>query len=182
MSAPCELGHEQSHEFQRRAREAFMRVANALAETMALPNADARSTLSGALAVIVEFFWMRRSLGTGPYEVRERLRHTVDAYVAQCEELDADQDVELERESVQPVDTLGDIEHAPGPTGRFPQGKISNDDEGETAIAMLADGTQVRLEFRQPMRWVSMGATDAREFAMKLLALADKVEGRRADA
>jgi hypothetical protein len=67
-----------------------------------------------------------------------------------------------------------------GPTGRFPQGKQSSDDEGELRVAMAVDraANLVRLDFGKPVAWLSVGPDDARHLALELLKAASKLDGR----
>ena len=43
-----------------------------------------------------------------------------------------------------------------GPTGEFPEGKLSSDDEGELTIAITVWRGQVRLDFGAPTAWLAM--------------------------
>jgi hypothetical protein len=54
-----------------------------------------------------------------------------------------------------------------GATGRFPQGKLYPDDEGELRAAITADhhNQVVRIEFGKSVAWVSLGRKGALEFA-----------------
>jgi hypothetical protein len=62
----------------------------------------------------------------------------------------------------------------PGPTGRFPDGKISWDDEGELKIGVAYDPAinQVRFEFGKPVAWLAMPSMDAVNLAMLILKAA----------
>jgi hypothetical protein len=59
-----------------------------------------------------------------------------------------------------------------GPTGEFPHGKLSDDDEGEINVAIsrhvAPDGSQmVRFDFGKPVAWLSL----PREQALALAAV-----------
>jgi hypothetical protein len=61
-----------------------------------------------------------------------------------------------------------------GATGDFPHGKLSNDDEGGINVALSGhlapDGTpMVRLNFGQPVAWLSLPRDQAIQFAMAIL-------------
>ena len=57
-----------------------------------------------------------------------------------------------------------------GATGRFPEGKITPDDEGELrfAVSQLSDG-QIHIDFGKPVAWLTLPREVAIEFAMTLL-------------
>jgi hypothetical protein len=61
-----------------------------------------------------------------------------------------------------------------GPTGDFPHGKLSDDDEGGINVALshhqAPDGTpMVRLDFGKPVAWLSLPQDMAIAFALTLL-------------
>ena len=43
-----------------------------------------------------------------------------------------------------------------GPTGEYPDGKISSDDEGELMMGMSNDGRLVRVDFGSPVAWFAI--------------------------
>jgi len=59
-----------------------------------------------------------------------------------------------------------------GPTGKFPEGKISPDDKGELGIHISIDdkNKQVRLDFKEPIVWLSFGPEMGIQFAACLHA------------
>lgn len=67
---------------------------------------------------------------------------------------------------------------APGSTGAFPDGRIHVDDEGELAMAVIADGASgnVVLDFGKSITWTAFEPAFAREFAALLLAKAAELE------
>jgi len=58
-----------------------------------------------------------------------------------------------------------------GPTGRFPYGPLSADDEGEIAFMLSSDRETetVRLDFGKELAWVAMRPERAEELAAALL-------------
>ncbi len=62
----------------------------------------------------------------------------------------------------------------PGPTGDFPHGKLSDDDEGGINVAIsnhvAPDGeVMVRLDFGKPVAWLSLPSEQAIKFALTIL-------------
>jgi hypothetical protein len=58
----------------------------------------------------------------------------------------------------------------PGPTGDYPHGKLSDDDEGGLSVAMshfiAPNGDRmVRLDFGKPITWVALPREQALNFA-----------------
>lgn len=76
-----------------------------------------------------------------------------------------------QRDHKLPPHLVGDT--APGATGRFPDGKLNRNDEGELAFRIGNQGGQVVLEFGKSVRWLGMGPEDAE----KLAALLNKHAG-----
>jgi hypothetical protein len=60
----------------------------------------------------------------------------------------------------------------PGPTGKFPDGKLNDDDEGELNIAVHADNGMVRVDFGTKLEWISMTPDDAADLARILVRMA----------
>lgn len=60
-----------------------------------------------------------------------------------------------------------------GPTGEFPNGKVSPDDAGELAMGVGIKNDQVYLVFKTPVAWIGMGPDDARGLAASLKEKAD---------
>lgn len=67
--------------------------------------------------------------------------------------------------------------HEPGPTGRFPDGKISESDLGELRLTITADLTRklVHIDFGTPTQWLAMPPDAARAFAALLVMHASNV-------
>lgn len=66
----------------------------------------------------------------------------------------------------------------PGATGKFPRGKINEDDEGELqiVIGINEEHKTIMIDFGKPVSWIGFGADEARAFANWILANADKIE------
>jgi len=66
------------------------------------------------------------------------------------------------------------FESEPGPTGQFPDGRISPDDEGELNVRMGVDpqSRQVIIDFGMPTTWIGLPPEKAIEFGNKLIAMA----------
>lgn len=61
---------------------------------------------------------------------------------------------------------------------KWPHGRLSGDDDGETAFAIAADHRSkiVRIQFTKPMNWIGLGVLEARQLAQKLTEKADELE------
>lgn len=66
-----------------------------------------------------------------------------------------------------------------GPTGKFPRGKLNEDDEGELTMGVAADGGTVILNFGKPVAWVGLPPALARELAASLIKKADEAAKRQ---
>jgi hypothetical protein len=63
-----------------------------------------------------------------------------------------------------------------GATGRFPEGKITPEDEGELQLAIGASGSNVEIHFGTPVSWLAFPPSTARSLAAGLIAAADRIE------
>lgn len=70
-----------------------------------------------------------------------------------------------------------------GPTGAYPEGKLTHDDDGELAIAVEPvcnkyDPTQrrVAMRFGTAVSWIAMSSDDARAIAIALMSAATVVD------
>lgn len=65
-----------------------------------------------------------------------------------------------------------------GPTGKYPDGKISPSDEGELKIAIShsAQKQVVLIRFGIPVDWIGVRAPEARHLAQLLLSRAEMLE------
>lgn len=63
-----------------------------------------------------------------------------------------------------------------GASGRFPQGKLNADDEGELAMAIAYDPKEgvVKLHFGKPVAWLGLPPKEAVQLANLLLLHAGK--------
>lgn len=61
-----------------------------------------------------------------------------------------------------------------GATGNYPDGKMSEDDEGELKFAVLSRNNNVMIIFGKPVEWLDMNKDKAKELVkclMKQIAL-----------
>ncbi len=65
---------------------------------------------------------------------------------------------------------------APGATGDFPRGKLTEEDEGGLRVAMAATRGSVVIDFGKPVAWLGLGPKEARAMAATLLKKADEAE------
>ena len=68
----------------------------------------------------------------------------------------------------------------PGPTGKFPDGKISEDDDGELNIAIAADKKDgvVIMDFGKPTAWIALKPRDVYGLAEIMVNKAKEIEGK----
>lgn len=61
---------------------------------------------------------------------------------------------------------------------KWPDGRVSGDDDGETAYAIAADPVHniVRIKFTKPMDWLGLDVKSARQLAAMLTEKADQLE------
>jgi hypothetical protein len=67
-----------------------------------------------------------------------------------------------------------------GPTGRFPEGKLTPNDEGEIAFAVGALKGKVVVNFGSPVASLGMSPDQARKLAGSLLEKANAIEPSKA--
>src|SRR5262249_26020317 len=67
-------------------------------------------------------------------------------------------------------------EHFFGATGKFPEGKLNEEDEGELQLGIANDGRKVIIQFGTPVSWFGMGPVQARDLAALLIHHAHLVE------
>lgn len=48
-----------------------------------------------------------------------------------------------------------------GPTGRFPEGRLNGNDEGEIRFAIRSCGGKLIMDFGTPVAWIGMGRSQA---------------------
>lgn len=70
-------------------------------------------------------------------------------------------------------------DETPGPTGKFPDGRISSDDEGELAIKLSLDTAckLVVLDFGKDVKWLALPPDAARQLGIRLVHDAGKLDG-----
>lgn len=56
-----------------------------------------------------------------------------------------------------------------GPTGRYPEGKIAPNDEGEIRFGVARDGDKVLVDFGTPVHSIGMTRDQARDFGVLLI-------------
>lgn len=69
-----------------------------------------------------------------------------------------------------------DDKSKPGPTGNYPNGKLSENDRGEIAIKISAQERLVFMSFGVPVTDIGFKPFNARDLAFKLFEYADKAE------
>jgi hypothetical protein len=55
-----------------------------------------------------------------------------------------------------------------GATGKFPEGKLNEDDEGELTMGVANDGKLVHVNFGKPVHWFAVPPDKALELASLL--------------
>jgi hypothetical protein len=75
----------------------------------------------------------------------------------------------FERKALAPYET-------PGPTGKFPQGKLTPTDEGEIKIAIGSVDGKVVVDFGKPVAWIGFDPERARAVADALLKHANEID------
>jgi len=65
-----------------------------------------------------------------------------------------------------------------GATGRYPQGKLNEHDEGEIAFAIAADpkNKKVLIDFGKPVAFIGMDKSQAIQLGQMLIAKAAQIE------
>lgn len=63
----------------------------------------------------------------------------------------------------------------PGPTSKFPDGKLSREDRGEVTIAIRDNEGVIVIDFGTELSWMGMLLEQAKEFGEALIARANKV-------
>ena len=81
------------------------------------------------------------------------------------------------------MDNYGNESQAPdelglGGTGKFPKGKLNEDDQGELKIAMgiNREHKKIMIDFGKEIAWMGLEAEEARAFAEGLIDAADKID------
>jgi hypothetical protein len=63
-----------------------------------------------------------------------------------------------------------------GPTGKFPDGKLGEGDEGELQLAIGTKDGKVVLSFGRPVSWIGMPPKEARKLAVFMMARANEAD------
>lgn len=63
-----------------------------------------------------------------------------------------------------------------GATGQFPNGKLTDHDEGEIKFGVSAYHGEVILNFGKPIQWIGMSPEQARNLALSLRQRANEIE------
>jgi hypothetical protein len=71
---------------------------------------------------------------------------------------------------------MSDNEKVLGPTGKFPDGKMNEHDEGEIQIGITCSGNKVIMAFGKPMAWLGFNKKDAVNIANALLKRAKEIK------
>lgn len=66
-----------------------------------------------------------------------------------------------------------------GPTGKFPEGHLNEDDEGEIQIAIGIENNKVVINFGKPIAWIGFTPEQADQIAFSLIEKSSKLKGRR---
>lgn len=66
-----------------------------------------------------------------------------------------------------------------GPTGKFPEGKLSEEDEGELALSIGCnhENRLVVIDFGKKVTWIGMRPDQAKEFADTILKHVATLQG-----
>jgi hypothetical protein len=68
------------------------------------------------------------------------------------------------------------VGETPGPTGEFPDGKLTELDEGEIRIAAGIVEDKVVMDFGTPVTWIGMDRDQAHTLGRRLMKLAKKLK------
>lgn len=63
-----------------------------------------------------------------------------------------------------------------GPTGKFPEGKLDDSDEGQLMMAVSEDQGKVRVDFGTEVKWFAVKPEQAREIGNALIGKADEID------
>lgn len=70
----------------------------------------------------------------------------------------------------------GEMDDVLGATGEFPEGKLTESDEGEIRFRVGAKDGKVVLDLGAPVAWVGMTVKQARDLGSSLIGHAKRVE------
>lgn len=63
-----------------------------------------------------------------------------------------------------------------GATGKFPDGKLGEDDQGQLTMGISTKDGNVMIDFGKDINWLAFPPNDAREFARLLIARANGID------
>lgn len=63
-----------------------------------------------------------------------------------------------------------------GPTGEFPEGRLTEKDEGEITIMIATVKDKIIIEFGTPIVWIGMNRDQATAFGKMLVKKANKIK------
>ena len=70
-----------------------------------------------------------------------------------------------------------DISDRLGPTDRFPEGKLSESDEGELQFAVGVEKGKVVIHFGEPTMWIGLTPQQAADLAASIIQKARTISG-----
>jgi len=56
-----------------------------------------------------------------------------------------------------------------GPTGKFPEGKLTTHDEGQIRFSVFSKDNKVIIDFNSPVHWLGMGPNEAIDLGNALI-------------
>jgi len=74
------------------------------------------------------------------------------------------------------LDELNQMNTVLGETGKFPDGELNKDDEGEIVFALAVHNNRIIMHFGKSVAWVGMKPDEARSLAAVLELRADQCE------
>ncbi len=75
------------------------------------------------------------------------------------------------------ADEITSLQEILGATGKYPEGALTEDDEGELRVGVTVADGKVVLAFGKPIDWIGFGAEQARDIAQTLLNRAQECDG-----
>jgi len=78
--------------------------------------------------------------------------------------------VKFIQEGHSPIGSMG-----PGPTGHFPQGKLSPDDQGELFVSLSIKNGKLFFDYGTTVKWLAIGKDDALKLAAAIIEQANKL-------
>jgi len=69
------------------------------------------------------------------------------------------------------------VDHELGATGKFPQGKLTDDDLGELNLAVTIFDEKVVVHFGKSVEWIGFDPDQAIQLATEILKMAGNIKG-----